>query len=246
MAGSALRREDALHARLPGFRRRMDTTMATLGDQLRSLESPSVSLSGGKDSAVTLALCALIRPGIAAIWSDDELEYPEQEPYIPALCEAVGASLTIIQGDPPVPHAGWFQPWRERPYFREPLPGTLAGVGAIDDYARSAGHDASIIGLRADEAPRRRKRSAVFGDWHALPDGFVHMTPIQWWSLADVWAAIGALELPYNPVYDRLSALGVERREQRVGPLPLTAGWIVRDGWPLLHRRLIGRYGNQW
>lgn len=51
-------------------------------------------------------------------------------------------------------------------------------------------------------------------------------------------------DLPYSPVYDRLTAIGVPRDRQRVGVLALTPGWMLRAGWPQLWRDLCERYGH--
>ncbi len=57
---------------------------------------------------------------------------------------------------------------------------------------------------------------------------------------------IAGMGLPYNPVYDRLAEIGIERERQRVGPLPLTPGWILERGWPEMYRDLVARYGPRW
>lgn len=33
---------------------------------------------------------------------------------------------------------------------------------------------------------------------------------------------------------------------QRVGPLPLSPGWILQRTWPALYRELTDRYGERW
>jgi len=85
-----------LHARSAVFARRVAEAQEIIR---RSLESnPYVAFSGGKDSLVALALAARLRPGITALWYDDELEYQENETYIPVACRALNATLIVQIG----------------------------------------------------------------------------------------------------------------------------------------------------
>lgn len=60
-----------------------------------------------------------------------------------------------------------------------------------------------ITGIRAEESPRRAKRSFV----DTLKDGTVHVNPILRWSSRDVWSYIRDNDLPYCELYD----LGFDR-----------------------------------
>lgn len=203
-----------------------------------------VALSGGKDSLVALALASERRPGIAALWTDDELEYAETPATTRGIAERCGASLVMKTGTQA--HGGWFRPWTSDDPWRHPEVGCHITRERARTFMAARGHDGVILGLRAEEAPRRQLTARAHGLVHQGADGWVSIRPLLWWSVADVWAAIAARELPYHPVYDTLARIGVPREAQRVGPLPLTPGWILRDGWPELHRRLIARYGARW
>ena len=109
----------------------------------------------------------------------------------------------------------------------------------------SHGYDLSFLGLRAQEALYRRFNAAR-GRLYQVQSFQWHCQPIVGWTADDVWAAIAGLGLPYNPVYDRLADAGVERKQQRVGPLPLSPGWILQRTWPEMYRRLVERYGRRW
>lgn len=240
---TATRPEDALLFRLPGFQRKLKRARDVVAEALAVAEQPFVALSGGKDSLVVLALVREQRPDVAANWSDDELEYPEQDGYLQRLRQEWGISLMITLGH--ARHGGWFDPWRRAPYWRRPHPAALRIDERVESWAPKQGYDLTFLGLRAEEAHGRRMFLRAHGRLARTALGW-RCSPLAGWTVADVWAAIAGLGLPYNPVYDRLAAIGVEREMQRVGPLPLTPGWILAAGWPELYRRLVERYGRRW
>lgn len=240
----ALRREDALTARLRGHRAKIARAEAILTEALTQTDAWYVAFSGGKDSLVALDLMRRQCPRAPAIWSDDELEYPEQPASVPAACAALGVDLVIVSGF--ARHAGWFDPWRTRPWWREPAPAMIWTGSLMEPWSLAAGYRGAVVGLRKDEARHRRIALSRFGALHQVADGQWRANPLAGWSAADVWAYIADRGLPYSPVYDVLARLGVPRERQRVGPLPLSEGWMLRAGWPALYERLVARYGRQW
>jgi 3'-phosphoadenosine 5'-phosphosulfate sulfotransferase (PAPS reductase)/FAD synthetase len=143
-------------------------------------------------------------------------------------------------------HAEWFRSWSEEPYWRDPLPGTIITRERAWQVRARLGYDGAVFGTRMGESPGRRVGLRRWGILHERPEQGWHVHPLAHWEIADVWAAIAAWELPYNPVYDVMAKIGVPRERQRVGPLPLSEGWVLRDGWPELWRRLNARYGRRW
>lgn len=230
--------------RLPAMRRRIDRARDEIAEALRAIPNPYVAFSGGKDSLVTLALVREQQPDIAVIWSDDELEYPEQPGYITGLARDWGLNLTVTLGY--ALHGGWFWPWRDAPFWREPLPGAVAVGERLETWAPAHGYGGTILGLRRQESARRRTYMRVRGTLHDTVATGWRCNPIADWSVGDVWALIAGWDLPVNPVYDRLAAAGIERQMQRVGPLPLSPGWVLRAAYPQLWRALCERYGGQY
>lgn len=244
MTGEALRREDALHARTSGFRNRVARAETETATVLAEFAAPWVAFSGGKDSLVALALAARARPETTALWTDDELEYPEQSGYIPAACAALGARLVVKTGTQM--HDGWFTPWTDAPFWREPGAETIVTRERAWQVRERLGGDVTVLGTRKAESRARRIGLSRWGALHETRDRGWHAHPLANWLTADVWAAIAAWGLPYNPVYDVLARVGVPRDLQRVGPLPLSPGWVLRAGWPADYRRLVERYGARW
>lgn len=256
MSGEAVRRDDLLRYRQPFFQRQIGRAMELVSDALSRMTTPAVAFSGGKDSLVVAAMVARIAPGTPAVWCDDELEYPDQETYIPAACAALGLPLTVLCSG--ATHAGWFRAWQDPPYWRAPLPSSVPRDATLPNHQyaaawmRRAGFDGTFRGLRQDESQVRKMSLRHRGPLGTRKSGMIVCDPLSGWRVddttgrADVWALIAGWELPYNPTYDVLASIGVPRRRQRVGPLPLSDETVLRCGWPDLHHALIERYGSKW
>ncbi len=235
---------DLLHFRQPFMQRKIERSRELIAAGLKEMRQPYVAFSGGKDSLVCLALVLEQAPEITVLWSDDELEYDETVTYNQWLAREWDFRFVITAGW--ATHGGWFCPWREEPYWREQIPGTMYTGELIESWTPKQGYDGTFLGLRQDEAIRRRIYLRSYGRLHQCADGTWRCNPLGGWSVADVWAVIAGLGLPYNPVYDILASVGVPRNRQRVGPLPLTPGWHLKLGWHGLYERLTRRYGNRW
>lgn len=233
------------------FRVKLLHTLARVTAALRHGDRPYVALSGGKDSLVVMALVERVRPGTTLLWSDDELECPETVAYMELMQRLAGDQLVTARGW--AQHAGWFHPWRDRPFWREPLPGTVAAGMEADDWMARRGHDLTFLGTRARESRKRRNWLVGVRAIHGEPGVYPvargtgqRCCPIWDWTEDEVWALIAGWRLPYNAAYDRLAEIGVSRERQRIGPLPLTPRAILAEGWPDLLARLEARYGQRW
>lgn len=234
----ALASRDLLRARLRTFQFLVERTMGLIDTALADARQPYVAISGGKDSTVLLHLVRQVAPTITAIWSDDELEHEETVAFL-----LLQAPL-VVRGH--ATHEGWFTAWTDEPFWREPVPGSIAIPGLSAPWSVTAGYDLVFLGLRRAESARRRLAITANGRRFRGVEGQWRCSPLADWTTDDIWAYIASRDLDYNPVYDRLAQIGVTREEQRVGPLPLAHGWHLRAGWPDVWRRLNARYGNQW
>jgi 3'-phosphoadenosine 5'-phosphosulfate sulfotransferase (PAPS reductase)/FAD synthetase len=212
-------------------------------EALAGASRPYIAFSGGKDSTAVLALTHAIDPAIPFIWSDDELEYPETLDLMDAMLRRYGPQFRITLGW--AEHAGWFRPWRDEPYWREPFPGALRIDQPVERWAQAEGYDLTLLGLRADESRARADHLAAQGHTYWRATGRV-CCPIFDWPTETVLHFIAAVGAPLNGVYARLEALGVEPEFQRVGPLPLVPRRFLAEGWPNLLARLDTRYPGRW
>lgn len=241
----AVTEADRLRWRLPSFQRKVENARARVRAMLEASKNPYMALSGGKDSLVVLALVCEQRPGIDAVFCDDELELAETVPYLRRLAEHLPFRLRIGKCYSMAP-IDWIVPWTERPYWREPEPDMEDFGDSIKVAARRHGYDGAFVGLRAEEAMIRRMNLARRGMLYQVADGMWHSQPIARWSVDEVWAVIAGMELPYHPAYDEMAAARVEREKQRIGALGLAPGWLLERVWPQTYRGLIDRYGPRW
>lgn len=240
----AVRAADLLGFRLRSFQAKVGRAQALIETFLSRTSRPYLAFSGGKDSLATLALAARTTTSLTVNWTDEELVYDEVLTYVPSTIREFGWPLLVTMGVDQ--HADWFWSWRDAPFWHEPLPGAIAtGVRHTHRWLHAQGYDGTLLGLRKQEARRRQVYLAVRGALHHEQTGW-RCNPLANWTVDDVWALIAGWELPYNPVYDVLARIQVERDRARVGPLPLAESWHLRVGWPALYRRLVERYGRHW
>lgn len=207
-------------------------------------QRPYIAFSGGKDSLVVAHLVHSIRPDVPLLWSDAELEADETVAYMAMMQRMAGDQLIIKYGQ--ASHA-WFNPWVDRPYWRDPLPGTVRADGPTPEWMAAQGYDCVFTGVRAEENQRRQGWFLKAGSVYYTKGGVgLTCTPLATWSADDVWAAIALWRLPYNALYDAMEAAHVPRHRQRVGPLPLTPRRMLEDIWPDLLERLEVRYQRRW
>lgn len=237
------------------LRDRIASALAIVRIGLDNAQHPVIAFSGGKDSVCTMALVHTIDPTVPLLWSDDELEYPEVVAYMRclAICAAAPGEPEFIWLQGGSTHAGWFQPWAERPFFRQPDPRMVwreAHQADSLDWLRDNGYDLTFLGTRMGESRRRRDHLAVSHHAGAIQPVLrgtgQHCTPVWDWTEADIWSLIAGWGLPYPTVYDTLADHGVERHRQRIGPLPLARREDLAAGWPGLLASMEARYGARW
>lgn len=235
------------HFRGERFREKAVRAIMCAQEALRRSKRPYVAFSGGKDSLVVLHMVLSLRPDATVHWTDDELEYPETVAYMREM-RGLAASEQFLVTLGRSTHAGWFRPWSDAPYWREPLPGSRRKDRPADDWMAARGHDLTFTGTRASESKQRARHFDARGLLYSVKSGTGrHCSPIATWTEDDVWAYIAGHCLPYNPTYNVLREVcGLSRERQRVGPLPLSDRDTLATGWPDLLADLEERYGRRW
>lgn len=226
------------------FQAKLFQALAIVRKALHTAQRPYIAFSGGKDSTATLTLVELVRSGVHIAWSDDELELPETLDYMTLFQRMAGTQFSVYPGA--TIHAGWFVPWTDRPFWREPFTETVRTDQPYDIYLAEQGYDLVILGTRMEENRRRRDWLAQSGPIYGGVTITRRCCPLWDWTADDVWALIAGQGMPYNAAYDRMEACGIPRKRQRVGPMPLAPRSQLADGWPHTLARLESRYGKRW
>lgn len=229
-----------------------------------------VAFSGGKDSTVVLHLTMQVEPNAPVVFFDSGLEFPETYAYLQRISDHLGVTLTRIPARHTtlqVLHASglWdhHRPTTAVPdlhdvLIREPAaeahaahgPGELWGVRA----AESRGRAATYANALRNEVTRTcipgrccttiRQRRDRHGGLIRRVDGTTAYGPIWDWTEDEVWGYLTRHDLPPNPLYAKLRALGAPAHSQRVAHMidgscleNGRATWL-RRGWPDLFEEL--------
>lgn len=228
--------------RSDAFQAKLFAALGIIGTALKRSRRPYIAFSGGIDSTAVMVLCEMVRPGIPVCWSDDELEVPETVAYMTFMQRVAGPQFQAFTGG--ATHAGWFTPWSGEPYWRLPLAGTIRARSS--EWHIDHNYDLVILGTRMEENRRRRDWMVQSGPIYGGSTITRRCCPVWDWSRDDVWALIAGQNIPYHTAYNRMEALGIPRKRQRVGPFPLVPRDFMDQLWPELLPHLIARYGNHW
>src|SRR6266702_1102898 len=98
------RQQHRLHARLPGFQRKVEWTCQIMDDALAKDAVWYLAFSGGVDSTVVLHLLYQAGRHIDVLWGDDGYDYPESLDFLQAVEEYYGFHLHRIR---------CMEPWRD-------------------------------------------------------------------------------------------------------------------------------------
>lgn len=234
-----------IHYRSDRFREKLFAAMGIARRALEQAKRPYIAFSGGKDSLATFAVVELVSGGVQMAWTDDELEFPETVLYMTKFRDLAGTQLLMGKGSHE--HAGWFTPWVDWPFWREPISGTIeTPLGVRHHMEEIRRHDLVFLGLRMEENRRRRNWLAQAGPTYGGAYTIRTCNPLWDWTADDVWAMIIGQGLPYNPIYDRLEDMAYPRHRQRCGPMVLAPRRQLAEGWPDVLAVLEQRYSRRW
>ncbi|WP_394276131.1 phosphoadenosine phosphosulfate reductase family protein [Luteococcus sp.] len=237
-----------------------------LVDRIREhleLHDGYVSLSGGKDSLVVLDLALRADRNVPVCFFDSGLEFPETITYLDTLETHYGIHIDTYPAQPSllevlIDSGAWdlARPSAAAPALDQILIHRPAACAASDHG------DGVLWGLRADESRARqilfssnlpstcpccttdRERRYRHGGTTSSKSG-VRYSPIWDWTSHDVWNHITRHQLPVNPAYAKLRALGAPPAAQRISHLVdgdlLDKGRLawIRAGWPELWQPLV-------
>lgn len=160
------------------------------------LNNSAVSISGGKDSLVTLDLS--IRVGVKRfIFGNTSMTFPETEDYIEKLEDFY--DIKIEQVKPPrkfldlVDDLGY--PSQRLRWCCE-----VYKFGPLADYVLKNRIKFLITGIRSEES-RKRQDYAKISKNPLIPS--TQINPILKWNTDDIWKYIKYYNLPYHPLYDK-------------------------------------------
>jgi len=196
--GSSLK--EILRANEYLLRKKEKESVDFIKSTLEKFDLPAVvSISGGKDSVVTLSLARKVDKNITAIYMNTTLDFPETVDYIRRLRGEWNLNLVEIFPErtfldlakelgPPSSRMPWccqtqkFAPFNK--YLNEHYP-----KGVL-----------SIEGLRRSESEKRMDYKRVSVN-RAIPRKKA-ICPILDWTMLDVWLYIFWKKIPFNPIYD--------------------------------------------
>lgn len=223
-----------------------------------------LALSGGKDSLVVLDLARQVDPNVPVVYFDSGLEYPETYTYLAHLQQLWRLNLDVIPASTPlltilVTDGSWDHraaeyrtPGIHQALIADPAsqahdlygPGELWGVRAAESAGRQAAYATALKTHPCTCCPDNTTRETRHGGLITRTDGTTAYGPIWNWTDDQVWAHIARHQLPLNPVYDKLTAMGAPPGALRISHLidanHLDHGRIVwlKRGWPDLYERL--------
>lgn len=224
-----------------------------------------VAFSGGKDSAVVVHLACQVDPAVPIAFFDSGLEFPETYTYLDELQSSWGLNLHVFPARPDALHllhdAGTWDhnvpTVAQRPKLHQVLisqpsaaahrrfgDGELWGLRAEESRGRSTHFMRSQASCDCDPPCTPGDLAARHGGRHERVDGTVTYSPVWNWTSAQIWGYLTRHQIPVNPVYARLRALGAPESALRLTAVLDGNGlengrltWL-RRGWPTLFEEL--------
>ncbi len=225
-----------------------------------------VALSGGKDSLVVLHLALQVDPNVPVCFFDSGLEYPETYTFLADLADTWSLQLQLIPArinalQLLVDDGSWDHRAPDHPggpsmgtvHITEPArlahqrhgAGELWGVRSEEARGRAIAHARALAAETTRScAGTCHNQRATHGGVIRRVDGTVAYGPIWNWKTHEVWSYLARHQIPSNPVYAKLQALGAPEHFQRISNVldanrleEGRAAWLKR-GWPDLFERL--------
>lgn len=196
-------RVGAARARIDTYRRKKETAIRCSAEELRRHKSPYIALSGGKDS-VAMAFLVADAAKVAGVdncrlWTHlSDASFPGTEEICQEVARRLALPLDVFRS----PVSAFDAVKKER---RQAFGKSGVFFDSIRDYAKDK--DLAFVGVRAAESKRRAQAAKAHGMvFHSRDMGDVDVVnPLQWFDLADVFAALVEYGAPIHPIYGKLS-----------------------------------------
>jgi predicted phosphoadenosine phosphosulfate sulfurtransferase len=230
-----------------------------------------VSVSGGKDSGVSLEVCVLAarmtgRLPVEVVTRDEEIMFPGTFEYLERMAAREEIDFHwLVAGQPIVnlfnrrnPYFWAFddrlspEQWvRTPPPFAERIPEQyIQGIVTSARFPPAAGKELyTVVGLRVQESINRQRgiySSGGYRTGNANKWGSKYARPCYDWTDADVWKAIHDNSWDYNTAYDTMHRMGIPRKDLRISPPTLAIASVpalqmAARAWPQWFNRVATR-----
>jgi len=222
---------DLAHARTRAFQERVRAALSVI-EQATTIGKIGVSYSGGKDSTCTLDLVRRLCPDAPSAFFDSGCEYPGTYEMVRRYeATVIKPQMSLLEMCRYGGYWGYLKPEDPRAEF------DFFGFLVAEPSERFVEmYDLGVIamGLRGQESSGRRASARKRGELYQIKaTGIWHLCPLAKWRTEDVWAYIASRDLPYNPAYDKMAAIGIPRDRWRVAMLLglTTPGLEERYAW---------------
>ena len=215
------------------YKERVKEAKAVIKEALSRFKKPYIAFSGGKDSTALMHLVLSFDKNITVLhWWPGPYFYPKPlEDEVIRIAKACGArNIRVETSEEYVIYGRRAHNVKGRKF--------LGGV--IPRMVKEEGYDLAFIGLRAEEAAKRKSRVKNFFEWDKTRQ-ITNCFPLANWSWKDVWAYIVSNNIPYLSYYDQYGPI-VGWDKARL--CALFASDMERFGAPWVDGVLMWRYRN--
>jgi phosphoadenosine phosphosulfate reductase len=190
-----------IHAKKISFQRHVRTTQEIVVSFLSRHPDSYVSWSGGKDSTVLVHLCKMISPDIPIMSEKDDMDFPEEIPYLRMMQKRYELNLEIISPEISLWDAIGKFTITEDVHSRGAEFSETFFYKIVENYRRSHGFSGVLLGLRKEESRGRLLNRCSRGLSYERSGGEWVCQPLADWSAADIFGYLFSYEIPILPVY---------------------------------------------